>query len=202
MLSLALAFNMDVEEIWSILGGQMGSAKEADVQHMKAKAKGPGAFLTETERGWNDGLSLPSNITFKYDFADAEEDLLAAQITKEKAVTIRQLWEPSPATGVGIIATEEARNWLQLEGIVSDDMMNAEEQADQMSAEDTEAAKSWIRIDDSPKCKAYSDGRVIRIEKRPQMWKGFGPQVVDDMAALKSQFNAALTEFRSAIGQR
>ncbi len=205
ILSLALAFNMDVEEIWSILGGQMGSAKEADVQHMKAKAKGPGAFLTETERGWNDGLSLPANVTFKYDFADAQEDLLAAQITKEKAATIRQLWEPNQATGAGIIATEEARQWLQLEGIVSDDMMTQGEMADESSAEDTEAAKSWIRIDDSPRCKAFSDGRMVRLEKRPQMWAGFGAgrmAQASPIAHLTKEFEWAMQQFKSAMGQQ
>jgi hypothetical protein len=205
ILSLALAFNMDVEEIWSILGGQMGSAKEADVQHMKAKAKGTGAFLTEMERGWNDGLSLPENVTFRFDFADAEEDLLAAQITKEKASTIRQLWEPSPATGAGIIATEEARQWLQLEGIVSDEMMTLGA-SDESTADDTEMAKSLflIRVDDSPRCKVYSDGRMIRIEKRPQAWPGFGQSPVEralPIAHLALEFESAMHEFKSAMKQ-
>jgi hypothetical protein len=172
VLSLALAFNMDVNEIWNVLGGQMGSAKEADVQHMKAKGKGPGAFLTETERGWNDGLSLPPGIVFQYDFADAEEDQLAAQIADTKAATIRKLWEPSSATGAGIITTEEARQWLQLEGLVTDELMTQGVMADESTADDVEAAKSMIRVDDSPRCKAYSDGRVVRMERKPMAWAG------------------------------
>jgi hypothetical protein len=172
VLSLALAFNMDVNEIWSILGGQMGSGRESDVQHMKAKGKGPGAFLTETERGWNDGLSLPPGIVFQYDFADAEEDQLAAQIADTKAATIRKLWEPSSATGAGIITTDEARQWMQLEGLVTDELMTQGVMADESTADDVEAAKSMIRVDDSLRCKAYSDGRVVRMERKPMAWGG------------------------------
>lgn len=195
VLSLALAFNMDVEEIWSILGGQMGSAREADVQHMKARAKGPGAFLTETERGWNDGLTIPTSITFRYDFQDAEEDELAAKIEGEKATTIRKLWEPSQTTGAGIITTDEARQWLQLEGIVSDELMTLGSSADEMTADDTEMAKAWsiIKVDDSPRCKAYSDGRIIRLEKRPQMWAGVALSMMN-AARVKSESDSRLDQ--------
>lgn len=196
VLSLALAFNMDVSEIWSILGGQMGSAREADVQHIKARGKGPGAFLTETERGWNDGLSLPANIVFKYDFADAEEDQLAAEIADTKATTIRKLWEPSQTTGAGIITTDEARQWLQLEGLVSDDLMTQGMMADEATAEDTERAKSLIRIDESPMCRAYSDGRIVRLEHRPQIWNGLSKSHFNN---LMSKFNTALSQFQAAM---
>lgn len=203
ILSLALAFNMDVNEIWSVLAGQMGSAKEADVQHIKAKAKGPGAFLTETERGWNDGLTLPQNITFRYDFADAEEDQLAAQIADTKAGTIRKLWEPT-STGQGIITTEEARKWLALEGLVTDDLMTQGVTADESTADDVAAAKSLIRVDDSPLCKAYSDGRIIRLEHRPRMWRGFGQSPLErvlPIAKLAAEFQSAMNEFKSAMTQ-
>jgi hypothetical protein len=192
VLSLALAFNMPVQEIWSVLAGQMGSAKEADVQHIEAAGKGTGAFLTETERGWNDGLCLPANITFRYDFRDVEEDQTAAQVRDIKATTIRNLWEPTASTGQGIITTDEARQWLQLEGIVSDELMaQGGMGTTEMTADDTEMAKAFIRVDDSPLCRAYSDGRLIRIERKPQVWQG--------VSLAMKKFDRAMDEFNVAM---
>lgn len=75
--TLALVFGVDAREFWPISTGALGTAAESEIQHLKAKGKGPGEFISQTERYLNG--ELPSGIHFAYDTQDIEEDLTAAQ---------------------------------------------------------------------------------------------------------------------------
>jgi len=175
--SFALAFRIDPREIWPTSAGPLGTASEANVQHLKARAKGAGMLLSEIERAFNDGLSLPASLVFKFDFQDVEEDRMAAEIAQLKAEYIRTLSEPFAARGgvveeAAIITREEARSWLVREGLFDEeDLMTMD---DEGRATDTEAAKSMV--DMGPKVRAFSDGRVLHLERRRKLWKGWqGP---------------------------
>ena len=93
--SFALAFRIDPREIWPVSSGTLGTATEAQVMHLKARAKGPGLILSLIERGMNDGYSLPRNVNFRFDFQDSEEDAQAIEIAQGKAEFVRRLWEPA-----------------------------------------------------------------------------------------------------------
>lgn len=79
--TLALCLGVDVREIWTIAsGGGLGSAGESEIQHMKAKGKGPGEFITATEREING--ELPEGVDWGFDTQDIEEDANQAAIAK------------------------------------------------------------------------------------------------------------------------
>ena len=159
--SFALAFRIDPREIWPISSGTLGTATEAQVMHLKARAKGAGLLLSLIERGLNDGYTLPKNITFAFDFQDTEEDAQAVDIAKGKAEFIRKLWEPSGMGSDGIVTRDEARAWLVREGLFDEeDLLTFD---DEGRAEDVEAAKSRVNL--GPRVRAYRSGRVVRMQR-------------------------------------
>lgn len=172
--SFALAFRIDPREIWPVSSGTLGTATEAEVMHLKARAKGAGLLLTELERALNDGFTLPASLVFKFDFQDSEEDSQSVAIAREKAAFIRALWEPprqgamSEVSGEGLISRDEARSWLVREGLFEEDELLVME--DEGRADDVEAAKSRFRIDLGPKVRAYQDGRTIRMKPRARQF--------------------------------
>jgi len=165
--SFALAFRIDPREIWPVSSGTLGTATEAQVMHLKARAKGPGLLLTLIERGLNDGYSLPANVNFAFDFQDTEEDAQAAEIAQAKADFIRKLWEPSGMGGDGIVSREEARAWLVREGLFDEEDLLILD--DEGRADDIEEAKSY-RVDLGPRVRVYKNGRMIRLEKARRVW--------------------------------
>lgn len=78
--TLAMCFGVDAREFWAISSGSLGTASESEIQHLKAKGKGSGEFITITERRLNS--LLPEGVDFNYDTQDIEEDATAATTAK------------------------------------------------------------------------------------------------------------------------
>lgn len=78
--TLALDFGVDAREFWPISSGSLGTAAESEIQHLKAKGKGPGEFISTTERHVNG--ELPNDADFGFDTQDIEEDANAAAVTQ------------------------------------------------------------------------------------------------------------------------
>jgi hypothetical protein len=78
--TIALCFGVDAREFWSMAGGGLGSAGESEIQHLKAKGKGPGEFISTMERHING--ELYDDTDFAFDTQDIEEDANAAAIAK------------------------------------------------------------------------------------------------------------------------
>lgn len=166
--AFALAFRIDPRDIWPVSSGQLGTATEAELMHVKARAKGAGLILTDIERAFNDGLSLPPSLTFHFDFQDTDEDKQAAEIANLKADFITKLTKPDQISGQSLVTMEEGREWLVREGLFEErDLVTFQ---DETRADEMTAAKS--RVDMGPTCRVYRDGRVVRLEKRPRVWRG------------------------------
>ncbi|MDY6960270.1 MAG: hypothetical protein SVK08_14055, partial [Halobacteriota archaeon] len=78
--TLALDFGVDVREFWPVSSSSLGTASESEIQHMKAKGKGPGEFISVTERNLN--AEFPETVQFEYDTQDIGEDKIAAEVAQ------------------------------------------------------------------------------------------------------------------------
>lgn len=78
--TLALVFGVDAREFWPISTSSMGTAAESEIQHLKAKGKGPGELITTIERKINS--ELPDGVVFEFDTQDSGEDKVASEIAK------------------------------------------------------------------------------------------------------------------------
>lgn len=75
--ALALALGVDVQELWQLTGGNIGSAGQSEILNQKSRGKTIGDLLTSIERALND--ILPEDYTFEFKKRDAQEELEAAQ---------------------------------------------------------------------------------------------------------------------------
>jgi len=78
--SFAAAWRIDPREFWPVSSGPLGTGKEAEIQHEKAKAKSYGLLLTEIERNVNSNYVLPKGLTFRFVLQDSDEEQQRANI--------------------------------------------------------------------------------------------------------------------------
>jgi hypothetical protein len=74
---LALALGVDRQELMQLSGGNIGSAQQSEILHLKGSGKTIGYFVQEIERKIND--ALPDGYTFEFKARDAQEELAEAQ---------------------------------------------------------------------------------------------------------------------------
>lgn len=98
----ALALGVDVQELWQLTGGNIGSGAQSQVLHAKSEGKTYGAFLTQLERAIND--VLPETLTFTFKRRDPFEELERAQVAK--------IWGEFYRNVADTMAPEEGRRML------------------------------------------------------------------------------------------
>lgn len=76
----ALALGVDVQELWQLTGGNIGSGAQSQVLHAKSQGRTFGSFLSRFERAIND--VLPESLTFTFKLRDPFEELEEAQHAK------------------------------------------------------------------------------------------------------------------------
>jgi hypothetical protein len=93
--TLALDFGVDAREFWPISSGALGTSAESEIQHLKAKGKGPGEFISTVERHLN--AELDEGVQFAFDTQDIEEDQNAAVVAKAWIDAYYPLYTGMPA---------------------------------------------------------------------------------------------------------
>lgn len=162
MYSFAMAFREDPREFWPVSAGPLGTAREAELMHKKAKVKGLGIILQSITRQLNRPDFLPPELTFHFDFRDDEEDRMRAEINDIKARWITRLTRPQGGGGMlgaegsaePLISRDEARALLVREGVVSADLLGVT-----LDYERIYGIRSF-----GPRARVYSDGRIEGVE--------------------------------------
>jgi hypothetical protein len=85
----AAALGVDVQEIWQLTGGNIGSAGQSEILHAKSEGRTYGALLTEIERFINLHV-LPPNLKFEFKRRDASAALKDAEIANKWVDTINK----------------------------------------------------------------------------------------------------------------
>jgi hypothetical protein len=93
--TLALDFGVDAREFWPISSGSLGTASESEIQHLKAKGKGPGEFISTVERHLNG--ELDDDTQFAFDTQDIGEDMTRAAYAKAMIDAYYPLFTGTPA---------------------------------------------------------------------------------------------------------
>jgi hypothetical protein len=83
---MALNTQLDPQDLWPLMGQQLGAGTQSKVLATKTQVKGPGYLLTRLERSWN--RITPRPLEFKYKAQNAEQDRETADIAKTWTDTI------------------------------------------------------------------------------------------------------------------
>lgn len=75
---IALALNMDPQDIWPLTGASLGTGTQSKILNAKARGKGYGYMLKRLERVWNRCV-LPRDMEFAYEYKDEEQDREVAE---------------------------------------------------------------------------------------------------------------------------
>ena len=158
--TLALCFGVDAREFWPVSSGALGTAAETEVQHMKARGKGPGEYITTTEREIN--LELPDGVEFRYDTQDIEEDMEAATVAKAWVEAFLPLTTAGGAAEE-IISKDELMRLLADKDVIPDWMVRDDRVvADDMGVEE----KYWSH--DNVICIEW-DGGILKQKRGPSI---------------------------------
>jgi len=111
MKELALGIGLDIQDIWELTGGNIGSATQSEILHQKSKGKALGRILKGLERVIN--LVLPPSVEFEFQYRDPDEDM---QIAAKDQVSIANA---SQLVASGLLTADEGRQYLvnQVEGV-------------------------------------------------------------------------------------
>lgn len=105
--SFAAAWRMDVREVWPASQGPLGTGKEAEVQHQKAKSKSTGLLFTNLERAWNHDWTLPEDVRFKFMIQDIDEEEQRTAVHSAQIANIKTIQDAGAA-----LTAEEVRYLL------------------------------------------------------------------------------------------
>jgi hypothetical protein len=98
----ALALGVDVQELWQLSGGNIGSAQQSQILHAKSQGKTFGDIMTSLERAIND--VLPETLEFAFKRHDPYE-------AQERAQTA-QMWASFTQTVGDTMTADEKRRLL------------------------------------------------------------------------------------------
>lgn len=137
--ALALALGTDVQEIWQLQGGNLGSGQQSQILHAKSQGKAFGDILTMLERALNFYV-LPTALTFEFKRHDPYE-------ATERANTA-QVWGNFVNTVGARLSDQEGREVLanQVEA-VRDAITDADGQVVRLIDTDPETPDQMIEDD-------------------------------------------------------
>ena len=104
MKELALGIGLDIQDLWELTGGNIGSATQSEILHQKSKGKALGRILKGFERVIN--LVLPPVVEFEFQYRDPDEDM---QIAAKDQVSIANV---SQLVASGLLTQDEGRQFL------------------------------------------------------------------------------------------
>jgi hypothetical protein len=104
MRELALGIGLDIQDIWELTSGNLGTATQSEILHQKSKGKALGRILKGLERVIN--LTLPPSVEFEFQYRDPDEDV---QIAQKDTIVIQNA---TMALQAGGITKEEYRQYL------------------------------------------------------------------------------------------
>lgn len=89
--AMALALNIDYQDLAPLPNGNLGSGKQSEILHMKSRGKGPALWQKLIEHFINNSGVLPDGVTFRFDEQDmqAEQEMANMQLIRAQARAAR-----------------------------------------------------------------------------------------------------------------
>ena len=134
--SLGLGLGRDYQDFAPLSSGNLGTAEQSTVLHMKARGKGPGHFMGTLEQAFNFYGVMPRTVTFEFEEQDIQEDKAEAEVSKSRW----EAWKVGIDSGtlsprvVASMAFEAGELNEEQFALVTADLDAAESQAEEAAA--------------------------------------------------------------------
>lgn len=170
---LALALGVDIQEIWELSGGNIGTSTQSQILHEKSKGKTIGRLRKAIERALNLYV-LPPECEFRWQYRDSQEDTERANLASTWATTIITL--------AGDLTPMERRQLAanQIEA-VGDVILDAQGQV-RLPDDDIDPARPTITEDDE---NTEDDGRDLNLQPNESPVE-VEPQSIPEAAAVEA----------------
>lgn len=127
----AAALGVDVQEIWQLTGGNIGSAGQSEILHAKSEGRTYGALLTEIERFINLHV-LPPNLKFEFKRRDPS--------AAKKDAEIANLWvDTINKAGANLTADEARRIMASVVEVIKDAITDEKGEIESLPDNDVQA---------------------------------------------------------------
>lgn len=146
---LALAMNVDVQELWQLVGQSMGSGQQSEILHQKSRGKTIGFLITALTRAFNS--ILPDGFQFAFKYLDEEEAAQEATKAQTWAGTINNLRPYLP----DVVLTQLAINQIEAVADAFTDVDEGRGRSDDVDSDPVQADDSTVdgtpeQADDAP----------------------------------------------------
>ncbi len=107
---LALAFGADYQDFAPLPGGNLGSAHQAEVLHLKSRGKGPALYMSTLEHLFNFHGIMPQTVRFRFGEQDVALDTELEKLRNMRAQTLTTYVKE------GVLSVEVARQIMMDNG--------------------------------------------------------------------------------------
>ena len=193
----ALAIGCDVQELWQLTGGSLGSGQQSTILHAKSQGKTFGDLLTKLERSLND--VLPDYLEFQFKRRDSQEEA-------ERATTA-SAWAGFTSSVAATLSMDEQRRLLAsliepYKDIVTDENGEVIERDDL----DPQAPENEPTVDDATPAASEptetQEAPAVRADAKKEItatkdtFIDYGDRIASTRADFERDFNALLAEAR------
>jgi hypothetical protein len=179
----ALALGVDIQELWQLTGGSLGSGSQSQILHAKSQGKMYGNLLMQFERVINEFV-LPDYLKFEFKRRDAQEE-------QERATTA-QSWSGFVSSAAATLSIDEQRRLLaDLVEPYRDVVTDAEGKVVRLNDTDDPVDNEQV-IDDTdtaakPAPTETQEAPAVRADAKA---------IADTRADFEREFNSLLSEAR------
>lgn len=126
LFGYSLVAGFDVREFWPVSSGQLGTARESEMQHRKSATKG----TLEVAHAWQERFQkeLPDSLHFQFEERDTDAELIQAQSADAWVQVVRDLYDMPMQGQGGIIDHDQAMYMLAQKGIIPPEWTEAQEE--------------------------------------------------------------------------
>ena len=135
MMIFALAWATDVRDFTALSGGALGSARETEVKHLKARGMGTAYFRRLLADAINAKITKGYGVQFKWLVQDEEQEAERAKTRKLEVESIKLAME------AGVLQRMEGRRRLNELGMITDDELRTDYEAQEPESKQPEGGE-------------------------------------------------------------
>src|SRR5574341_744697 len=170
---IALGIGLDIQDIWELTGGGIGTGTQSQIMAQKSRGKAFGRILKSLERTFN--RLLPEEVEFSWQYRDPQEDLEEAQKAQTWGSTVQALT-------IDLTAEERRRLLANQIPAFADVLLDEAGNIRRLGDQDIEPESATLTDTDTDTPELANESIAPLFIETQQRSKALGPDAVYDLA--------------------